>query len=203
MIEKLFSKGADMEYDNAKLTEAIQEWSRGIEGNALPEWETFPSIELYMDQVIALINQYLEIFEADREEKDYVVTAAMVNNYVKMKIVPAPVKKRYTKVHLAYLVMVCTLKQTLSMEMIKKIIPVDMEEEQVRQVYASFVQNQKKTFAKLTELMTEQKFEKATEAEDAGDFVLQTAIFSTLARTLTKKILSVQEGQTAGQKPGQ
>ena len=192
-----------MEYDNAKLTEAIQEWSRGIEGNALPEWETFPSIELYMDQVIALINQYLEIFEADREEKDYVVTAAMVNNYVKMKIVPAPVKKRYTKVHLAYLVRVCTLKQTLSMEMIKKIIPVDMEEEQVRQVYASFVQNQKKTFAKLTELMRERKFEKATEAEDAGDFVLQTAIFSTLARTLTKKILSVQEGQTAGQKPGQ
>lgn len=178
-----------MEYDKTKLTEAFEEWISGIEGNALPEWETFPSIELYMDQVIALINQYLEIFEADREEKDYVVTAAMVNNYVKMKIVPAPVKKRYTKVHLAYLVMVCTLKQTLSMEMIKKIIPVDMEEGQVRQVYASFVQNQKKTFVKLTELMREQSPETLTEAEDASDFALQSAIFSTLARTLTKKIL--------------
>lgn len=192
-----------MEYDKTKLVEAIEEWSRQIEGNALPEWETFPSIELYMDQVIALINQYLEIFEADREEKDYVVTAAMVNNYVKMKIVPAPVKKRYTKVHLAYLVMVCTLKQTLSMEMIKKIIPVDMEEGQVRQVYASFVQNQKKTFVKLTELMREQSPETLTDAEDAGDFVLQTAIFSTLARTLTKKILSVPEGKILDQKPEQ
>ncbi|MBQ6875840.1 MAG: DUF1836 domain-containing protein [Lachnospiraceae bacterium] len=178
-----------MEYDKTKLTEAFEEWISGIEGNALPEWETIPSIELYMDQVIALINQYLEIFEADREEKDYVVTAAMVNNYVKMKIVPAPVKKRYTKVHLAYLVMVCTLKQTLSMEMIKKIIPVDMEEGQVRQVYASFVQNQKKTFVKLTELMREQSPETLTDAEDASDFALQSAIFSTLARTLTKKIL--------------
>ena len=192
-----------MEYDKTKLAEVLEEWSRGIEGNALPEWETFPSIELYMDQVIALINQYLEIFEADREEKDYVVTAAMVNNYVKMKIVPAPVKKRYTKVHLAYLVMVCTLKQTLSMEMIKKIIPVDMEEGQVRQVYASFVQNQKKTFVKLTELMREQSPETLTDAEDASDFALQSAIFSTLARTLTKKILSAPEGKTADQKPEQ
>lgn len=192
-----------MEYDKTKLTEAFEEWICGIEGNALPEWEMFPSIELYMDQVIALINQYLEMFEADREEKDYVVTAAMVNNYVKMKIVPAPLKKRYTKVHLAYLVMVCTLKQTLNMEMIKKIIPVDMEEGQVRQVYASFVENQKKTFVKLAELMRERKLEKAADAEDAGDFVLQTAIFSNLARTLTKKILSVPEEQTADQKPEQ
>ena len=186
---KLFKRGVVMEYDKKKLTEAFEEWISGIEGNALPEWDTFPSIELYMDQVIALINQYLEMFEADREEKDYVVTAAMVNNYVKMKIVPAPVKKRYTKVHLAYLVMVCTLKQTLSMDMIKKIISVDMEEAQVRQVYASFVQNQKKTFVKLAELMREQNPETLTGAEDASDFVLQTAIFSNLARTLTKKIL--------------
>ena len=178
-----------MEYDKIKLTEAFEEWISGIEGNALPEWDTFPSIELYMDQVIALINQYLEMFEVDREEKDYVVTAAMVNNYVKMKIVPAPVKKRYTKIHLAYLLMVCTLKQTLSMDMIKKIIPVDMEEAQVRQVYASFVQNQKKTFVKLAELMREQNSETLAGAEDASDFVLQTAIFSNLARTLTKKIL--------------
>ena len=178
-----------MEYDKTKLTEAFEEWVRGIEGNALPEWETFPSIELYMDQVIALINQYLEMFEADREEKDYVVTAAMVNNYVKMRIVPAPVKKRYTKVHLAYLVMVCTLKQTLNMEVIKTIIPVDMEEAQVRQMYASFVQNQKKTFVKLAELMRERNSEELDCDEDASDFVLQTAIFSTLARTLTKKML--------------
>ena len=189
-----------MEYDKTKLTEAFEEWIRGIERNSLPEWETFPSIELYMDQVIALINQYLEMFEADREEKDYVVTAAMVNNYVKMKIVPAPVKKRYTKVHLAYLVMVCTLKQTLNMEMIKKIIPVDMEEAQVRQVYASFVQNQKKTCVRLAELMRAQRPETLTCAEDAGDFVLQTAIFSTLARTLTKKMLSIPGGDVSEQR---
>ncbi len=180
-----------MKYDKTQFDEAFEGWRQGIEEHSLPGWEEFPSLELYMDQVIALLNQYLEIFEADREEKDYVVTAAMVNNYVKMKIVPAPVKKRYTKVHLAYLVMVCTLKQTLSMEMIRRIVPVDMEPEQVRQTYESFVQNQKKTFASLTELMKTQTALAAV--EDTGDFVLQTAIFSTLARTLTKKMLSLPE----------
>ncbi len=182
-----------MDYDKKQLTKAFEEWIRGIEEKALPEWEAFPSIELYMDQVIALINQYLEIFEAEREEKDYVVTAAMVNNYVKMKIVPAPIKKRYTKVHLAYLVMVCTLKQTLSMEMIRRIVPVDMEHEQVRQTYVSFVQNQKKTFATLAELMRTQTPGVLADDEDANDIVLQTAIFSTLARTLTKKMLNIPE----------
>jgi len=183
-----------MKYDKTQFAEAFQEWILGIEEHALPGWEAFPSLELYMDQVIALINQYLEVFEADREEKDYVVTAAMVNNYVKMKIVPAPVKKRYTKVHLAYLVMVCTLKQTLSMEMIRKIIPVDMEPEQVRKIYTSFVQNQGKTFSTLAELMRVHAHEKLSDdAENADDVVLQTAIFSTLARALTKKMLSLPE----------
>lgn len=183
-----------MKYDKTQFAEAFEGWIRGIEEHALPEWEEFPSLELYMDQVIALINQYLEIFEADREEKDYVVTAAMVNNYVKMKIVPAPVKKRYTKVHLAYLVMVCTLKQTLSMEMIRKTVPVDMEPDQVRQTYTAFVQNQRKTFSTLAELMRTRTQEALVdETEDAGDFVLQTAIFSTLARALTKKMLSLPE----------
>lgn len=183
-----------MKYDKTQFAEAFEGWRQGIEEHALPGWKDFPSLELYMDQVIALINQYLEILEADREEKDYVVTAAMVNNYVKMKIVPAPVKKRYTKIHLAYLVMVCTLKQTLSMETIRRIVPVDMEPEQVRQTYESFVQNQKKTFSMLAELMkTQTQAALSDETEDAGDFVLQTAIFSTLARTLTKKMLSLPE----------
>lgn len=183
-----------MKYDKTQFAVAFESWIKGIEEHALPNWEEFPSLELYMDQVIALINQYLEVFEADREEKDYVVTAAMVNNYVKMKIVPAPVKKRYTKVHLAYLVMVCTLKQTLSMEMIRKIVPVDMEPEQVRQMYTSFVENQGKTFATLAEVMrTRTRIALENETEEADDFVLQAAIFSTLARTLTKKMLCLPE----------
>ena len=68
----------------------------------------------------------------------------MINNYVKLKVVPAPVKKRYGKIHLAYLIIFCTLKQTLSLSTIQKIMPVDLSEEQVIEVYASFIENRQK-----------------------------------------------------------
>lgn len=163
-----------------------------MESYQLPEWGDFPALELYMDQVIALINQYLEVFE-DERTGDSVVTAAMVNNYVKMKIVPPPVKKRYTRIHLAYLVMVCTLKQTLSMEMIRKIMPVNLSEEEVQLTYQAFVHNQKKTFDQLIELLNREPLIMLTDGEqgDVRDLVLQAAIFSNLSRTLTKMMLAL------------
>ena len=38
----------------------------------------------------------------------------MINNYVKLGMMSRPVKKRYSRAHLASLVMVCVLKQTIS-----------------------------------------------------------------------------------------
>ena len=85
-----------MNYDSQHFVAAFEEWRMRMEGYQLPAWEDFPALELYMDQVTVLINQYLEPFETDRNS-DSTVTPAMINNYVKMKIVPPPVKKRYTK----------------------------------------------------------------------------------------------------------
>jgi len=147
-----------------------------------------------MDQVTILVNQYLTMFEADKQS-DNVVTPAMINNYVKMKIVPAPVKKRYTRVHLAYLVMVCTLKQTMSMEMIRKLLPIEMTEDQVRLTYQTFVQNQKKTFGMLIELIDAKKIMPTEDSDGVRDMVLQTAIFSNLSRSLTRALLTLTENE--------
>lgn len=72
-----------------------------------PRWEDFPEIELYMDQVVNILENNLEIFS--RNEK--IITPAMINNYVKQKIVKPPIKKKYDRVHLAYLYVVCMLKR--------------------------------------------------------------------------------------------
>lgn len=183
-----------MRYDSQQFANAFQDWRGKMEGYQLPRWEDFPALELYMDQVTILVNQYLEAFESDRNT-DNVITPAMINNYVKMKIVPAPVKKRYTRVHLAYLVMVCTLKQTLSMEMIRKLLPITLEEDEVRATYQIFVRNQKKTFDMLLELLDKKAVVELAEGEeaDARDFVLQSAIFSNLSRTLTRLLLTLPE----------
>lgn len=106
---------------------------------ALPRWADLPSVGLYMDQVTELINRYLSqipAFWADSSN----ITASMINNYVKSKIMPAPVKKRYTKEHLAYIMIICTLKQTFNISTIKQILSEDFNESDMAaryDVYAS------------------------------------------------------------------
>lgn len=97
----------------------------------LPIWDELPDFELYMDQVISLVGKYLDLFPHD-ENSDPIVTPSTINNYVRMKIMPAPVKKRYTRVHLAYLIIICTLKQSLNISVVSKIIPMNISEDEVR-----------------------------------------------------------------------
>ena len=42
---------------------------------------------------------------------DTIITHSMINNYVKLGIMPAPVKKKYSREHIAYLIIICCLIQ--------------------------------------------------------------------------------------------
>ncbi|MCR4707804.1 MAG: DUF1836 domain-containing protein [Clostridiales bacterium] len=83
----------------------------------LPDWERLPDLGLYMDQVVTLIER---VFETPLPKGE--TTRSMVNNYVKSGLVPRPVGKKYDRDHLARLLMVCVLKQALSMEGIGKLL---------------------------------------------------------------------------------
>lgn len=72
-----------------------------------PRYEEFPSVELYAEQVLSLVKEYLSIFSSDGQT---LLTSNMINNYVKQKIVKPPINKRYDRVHLSYFVVVCLLK---------------------------------------------------------------------------------------------
>lgn len=85
----------------------------------LPEYEALPDIDLYMDQVISLMEKYLG---AGRSPEGRQLTPAMVNNYVKLKVMPPPVKKRYTRSHLVYLLVICSLKQVLPIASLRDVI---------------------------------------------------------------------------------
>ena len=66
-----------------------------IENVHLPRWHELPDIELYMDQVITLIEKYLSPLIT--LEKHTLLTSSMVNNYVKHGLIPAPVKSATIK----------------------------------------------------------------------------------------------------------
>lgn len=101
----------------------------------LPHWDQLPDMELYMDQVVTLLNDYLKPFQ---KGQDKMVTSTMINNYVKNGIVHPPIKKRYTKQHMAYLVVVCVLKMVYRMDEISSLISVQIDKYPVDQAYNYF-----------------------------------------------------------------
>ncbi|MEG0329879.1 MAG: DUF1836 domain-containing protein [Longicatena sp.] len=101
-----------------------------------PRWEQLPDMELYMDQVVTLLNEYLKPFKTNGQDK--IVTSTMINNYVKNGIVTPPVKKKYTRSHVAYLIVVCILKTVYRMEEISGLIRVQINQYPIEQAYNYF-----------------------------------------------------------------
>ena len=88
----------------------------------MPRYNELPNIGLYIDQVLAYMD---EIFrELELSEKEKLLTSSMVNNYVKKGVLPATVKKRYYREHLAYLVIVCIAKQVFTIDEIVRMIKI-------------------------------------------------------------------------------
>lgn len=79
-----------------------------------------PDIPLYMDQITSLMDQKLK--NCKRYPDDKILTKTMINNYTKNKLLPPPVKKKYSKEHLILLIFIYYLKDFLSIGDIKKIL---------------------------------------------------------------------------------
>ena len=147
-----------------------------------------------MDQVISLVAKFLDLFP-HTPGSDPIITPSTVNNYVRMKIMPAPVKKRYTRIHLAYLIMICTLKQSLSISVVSKIIPMNISVDEVRGIYDDFVMRHRS----LCRLCTEQVKQLAVDVFDPNrkdnaavkHLVVESAIYSHLYKLLTEKIVAL------------
>lgn len=74
-------------------------------------YDRLPDIDLYMDQVI----EYLSRQSISQRENDK-ISSAMINNYIKDGLLPRASDKKYSREHLAYLIMIARLKQTLSVK---------------------------------------------------------------------------------------
>ncbi len=120
----------------------LLEWNEDVLNYHLPRWEELPDLELYRDQVIYYIEQNVQIFSDDPEEK--ILTPSMINNYVKLKLIPKPVKKRYNKVHLAYLIAICILKQVVTIEEIRDGIIFQAQINGRKNAYNLFCEEQEK-----------------------------------------------------------
>lgn len=182
-------------YNSKLITGKLLRWQNYLNKHSLPNWDELPSIGLYMDQVITLISQYLSFLPANTD--DQVITASAINNYVRMKIMPAPEKKKYNRIHLAYLIMICSLKQSLSISDIQRIIPAVLKESEVKDAYNEFISKYTSSmnlFVDLVEQQTKSIFDESGDIDqNVNSFVLLTAVIANFSKILTTKLLDLQD----------
>ena len=102
----------------------------------IPRWEELPSIELYLDQVVNLLEDYLKNLISFKEDK--FITKTMINNYVKHGILKPPVNKKYNRTHIARLIVICILKQVYSINDINSLIKLALETSSIEISYNKF-----------------------------------------------------------------
>ena len=82
--------------------------------------EDIPNIDLYMDQVTTFMDEQFESLK--RFEDDKMLTKTMINNYTKNRLLPPPVKKKYSKDHMYMLIYIYYFKSMLSINDIKELV---------------------------------------------------------------------------------
>lgn len=83
--------------------------------------EDIPGIDLYMDQVTTFMDRKLRS-TARYPGEDKILTKTMINNYAKNDLLPAPIKKKYSKEHILILVFIYYYKNILSIGDIQKLL---------------------------------------------------------------------------------
>ena len=101
-----------------------------------PRFNELPRVSLYKDQVITYIEEVLNPININSNEK--LLTPTMLNNYVKQRVVSPPKDKRYNEKHLAYLIVVCVLKQVFTLQEVCRLINMQIETCDIDKAYDYF-----------------------------------------------------------------
>ena len=188
-----------MRFDNTLVSEKLTKWEKNLESYQLPRWDTIPNLGLYMEQVITLLREYLSYLPSEDKE-DPVITAAAINNYVRKKVMPMPLKKRYYRTHIAYLVMICSLKQSMSIPTLQVMLPSDLTEEELKRFYDAYVSRHRASAKYFVQLVRETSAG-IFEGEESGGvtagstegLITSAAVISGFARLLAGELLSLAD----------
>ena len=97
----------------------------------LPRYRELTDVGLYLEQVVRLLNSYL----APLGEGE--LTASMVSNYVKQKLLPRPEKKLYYAPHLARLIFIGTAKTAAALDDVRLLLEL-LEGDDLPRAYDAF-----------------------------------------------------------------
>ena len=187
-----------MKHDKELIIHKLERWERYLESYALPEWKEIPDIGLYMDQVIALLRNYLN-FIPEEVPSERPITPTTINNYVRLKVMPAPVRRKYFRVHIAYLIVIFTLKQSVSISCVQRILSAEVPAAEVQDFYERYVA----TLQDVAHFFTKQTREGASDILNPNSpakyemalekLIIQNVLMGGFSGILAQKLLFLQE----------
>lgn len=102
------------------MEDFISDLLKDFKENSFLDTSHIPNIELYMDQVTTFMDDHLNIFKRNVEDKT--LTKTMINNYTKSHLLPPSNKKKYSKDHILLLLFIFYLKPILSITDIQRVL---------------------------------------------------------------------------------
>lgn len=181
--------------DDKSMNQSLEKWAERLYTFTLPRWDDFPSFDLYVDQVLTLVNNYLAIFKIEDEE---IITKSMINNYVKEGMIPKPINKKYNRYHLAYLIAITILKHVATIPEIREgIVYQASVSGKASRAYELFCQEQEYALRRVSHIfLSEQSkeidsFENEPLQEDDQLSLVRNATTSIATKVTTKKIIEV------------
>ena len=113
-----------------------------------PRYLEYPSVPLYKDQVMGFLSQAVAPFYGAEQTT---VTAAMINNYVKLKVITPPEQKKYSRDQLICLYVIFLLKQVLSIDEIRQLLGLEFPPEDFQDSYERFCRRLEGELGNLTQ----------------------------------------------------
>ncbi len=181
MVAYLSGKAGNMEKDLEQLLENSKE-SKSLHPDDIP------ALDLYMDQIIALMSAHL----GDENNKEP-LTRTMIHNYSKAGLI-SPVKgKKYTKKQILQMLAIYSLKNTLSIAQINRVLSAleqaEVGEAELAQCFDTQLARRETVNTEITQALGRKMEEydiKVDTPEDALSVLLTlTDIISTLTRFAT------------------
>ena len=164
-----------MSYDKELIAHKLIRWEHYLNNYKLPAWKELPDIGLYMDQVIALLGQYLDFIPME-DSKDKPVTP--------------------TTIHIAFLIMIFTLKQGISINGLQQLLPSTANEEEIKSFYTGYIA-QLQEVGNFYTAQTRAAVQGILDPQAADDgavenVIIQSILQSGFSRIMAEKLLHLQ-----------
>ena len=112
----------------------MQQIAASVNSFRLPRYNEIPNVGLYLEQTAKFITEYYAPLG------DYGLTTSMISNYVKKGLVANPVKKQYSRDHIAYLFFIAMAKSVLSLDALTGFIKLQQSTYTLPKAYDYFTE---------------------------------------------------------------